>query len=198
VLGCLLPATSNPAKDLEIFLKLMGMDDAAFLRRGLIPKPAEIVSRLMSIAGIDSHDAARLFVIKRRVVEGKKPGWIEEALELDAFHNLVENRSVYLDWDACIGDAEREVWRLRALHTYTYDEKVKRAKRPEECEDTLLDVIWPDVNDHVGTSAASLPEFIEQLGIARFGSSAESCGHLLRGGFYPLRSGSDWLRCLRL
>src|ERR1700752_2071654 len=33
VLGALLPATDNPAKDLEIFLKLMGMDDGAFARR---------------------------------------------------------------------------------------------------------------------------------------------------------------------
>ena len=33
VLGCLLPATRNPAKDLEIFLKLMGMDDTAIGRR---------------------------------------------------------------------------------------------------------------------------------------------------------------------
>src|SRR5271169_7168204 len=47
VLGCLLPATESPATDLDIFLKLMGMDDAAFLRRGLIPKPSEIVARMM-------------------------------------------------------------------------------------------------------------------------------------------------------
>jgi adenine-specific DNA methylase len=33
VLGALLPATDNPAKDLEVFLKLMAMDDAAFGRR---------------------------------------------------------------------------------------------------------------------------------------------------------------------
>lgn len=33
VLGCLLPATSDPATDLDIFLKLMAMDDAAFGRR---------------------------------------------------------------------------------------------------------------------------------------------------------------------
>ena len=31
--GRLLPATDNPAKDLDIFLKLMAMDDAAFARR---------------------------------------------------------------------------------------------------------------------------------------------------------------------
>src|SRR5437763_12148918 len=61
VLGCLLPATDNPAKDLDIFLKLMGMDDAAFLRRGLIPKPSEIVGRLLPIGGITSGEAADLF-----------------------------------------------------------------------------------------------------------------------------------------
>jgi len=33
VLGCLLPGTDNPAKDLDIFLKLMAMDDRAFARR---------------------------------------------------------------------------------------------------------------------------------------------------------------------
>src|ERR1700681_2337502 len=33
VLGSLLPATGNPAKDLDIFLKLMAMDDRAFARR---------------------------------------------------------------------------------------------------------------------------------------------------------------------
>src|ERR1700693_5734859 len=33
VLGCLLPATADPMKDLEIFLKLLAIDDGAFARR---------------------------------------------------------------------------------------------------------------------------------------------------------------------
>jgi putative DNA methylase len=132
VLGCLLPTTDNPTKDLDIFLKLMGMDDAAFLRRDLIPKPSEVVGRLMPIGGIDSDDAARLFVIRERRLEDGKAVWIEEPFDLDAFKNLIETRSVYLAWADDIGDAERDDWRLRALNTYTYDERVKRAKRPEE------------------------------------------------------------------
>jgi Protein of unknown function (DUF1156) len=67
VLGCLLPATDNPLKDLDIFLILMGMDDGAFLRRDLVPKPSEIVRRLMPIGGIASDEAARLFIIKQRL-----------------------------------------------------------------------------------------------------------------------------------
>ena len=53
VLGTLLPATDDPAKDLDIFLKLMAMDDGAFARRfdgsatefaRLFPAYAELVT----------------------------------------------------------------------------------------------------------------------------------------------------------
>ena len=117
VLGCLLPATDNPAKDLDIFLKLMAMDDAAFLRRGLIPKPSEIVGRLMPMGGIASDDAARLFVIKRRILEGGKAVWVEEPFDLGTFEDLMEDRGAYLDWEDGIGGAERNHWRLQALDT---------------------------------------------------------------------------------
>ena len=33
ILGCLLPATDNPKRDLEIFEKLMAMDDESFVAR---------------------------------------------------------------------------------------------------------------------------------------------------------------------
>src|SRR6202167_382641 len=33
ILGCLLPATDNPARDLAIFEKLMAMDDESFVAR---------------------------------------------------------------------------------------------------------------------------------------------------------------------
>lgn len=48
-------------------------------------------------------------------------------------------------------------------------EQVREAKRPEELDDTLFTHIWPSVNEHLGTSAKSFPELIEQMGIARFG-----------------------------
>jgi putative DNA methylase len=188
VLGCLLPTTSNPAKDLDIFLKLMGMDDPAFLRRGVVPRPSEIVERLMPIGAIASDDAVHLFVIKRRVIEEKKAVWVQDPFDLDAFHNQVEDRSAYVDWHDHIGDAERQEWRLRALDTYTYDEKVRRAKRPEECDDTLLDGIWPEVNAHLGTSATNLPELVEQLGVARFGHRPKVADTFCGAGSIPFEA----------
>ncbi|KPA09727.1 DNA methylase [Candidatus Magnetomorum sp. HK-1] len=50
-----------------------------------------------------------------------------------------------------------------------YNEQVKNAKRPEEISDHLFFHIWERVNKHLGTSVSSLPELVEQIGIARFG-----------------------------
>src|SRR6184192_1917317 len=47
ILGCLLPATSNSKRDLEIFEKLMAMDDESFVARWpRRAKPAEILATL--------------------------------------------------------------------------------------------------------------------------------------------------------
>lgn len=51
----------------------------------------------------------------------------------------------------------------------SYNEWVRAACRPEECSDDLFAHVWSTVNAHLDTSAFSIPELIEQIGIARFG-----------------------------
>src|SRR2546428_3347436 len=47
ILGCLLPATDDRARDLEIFEKLMAMDDESFVVRWKRrPKPRELLAAL--------------------------------------------------------------------------------------------------------------------------------------------------------
>lgn len=50
-----------------------------------------------------------------------------------------------------------------------YVDQVRIAKRPEEIGDALFSHVWKQVNNHLGTSATSFPQLIEQMGIARFG-----------------------------
>ena len=50
-----------------------------------------------------------------------------------------------------------------------FNEQVKKAKRAEEMGDSLFVHVWKQVNNHLGTSAFSFPELVEQIGIARFG-----------------------------
>lgn len=95
VLGCLLPATKDLSRDLEIFELLMAMDDQSFVKR----------------LGLDG---------------------------------------------------------IAALPATPYDERVRAARRPEELPN-VHDHVWPAVNAHLGTSAASFPELVEQLGLMRFG-----------------------------
>src|SRR5258706_14298260 len=57
ILGCLLPAGDDPARDLEIFEKLMAVDDESFVARWKHrAKPKEILSEL-SIAKIADYFA---------------------------------------------------------------------------------------------------------------------------------------------
>lgn len=107
ILGCLLPATDDPARDLEIFEMLMGMD-------------------------IES--------LEKRLQE----------------KNSKESRFI-LDQHYSVG------------HKAPYREWVGVACRPEECGDNLYSHVWKPINEHLGTSANSFPQLVEQLGIMRFG-----------------------------
>ena len=48
--------------------------------------------------------------------------------------------------------------------------------------------IWPAVNHHLGTTARSLPELVEQLGIARFGHRPKVADTFCGGGSIPFEA----------
>jgi len=162
VLGCLLPATDDPAKDLDLFLKLLAMDDGAFARR----------------FGGSAADFARIL-----------PNYAEM---------LTEARGRGRAWRDDIDDATRHRLMVEGFATlpYSSDARLKSPmRRPEECDEAeLLAPIWPDVNAHLGTDARSLPELVEQLGIARFGHRPTLADTFCGGGSIPFeaaRAGCD-------
>src|SRR2546423_8491980 len=57
VLGALLPTTDKLECDLEIFEKLMAIDDEAFLRRGFRPSCLDLVKRLHSREEMQTEEA---------------------------------------------------------------------------------------------------------------------------------------------
>jgi putative DNA methylase len=54
ILGCLLPATNDPARDLEIFEKLMAMDDESFIARWKRRQPTDELKA--TLAGMSYRD----------------------------------------------------------------------------------------------------------------------------------------------
>lgn len=155
VLGCLLPTTDDAAADLDIFLKLMAMDDAAFGRRydGGPTKFANL---------FPAH--APLVAIER----GAR--WV---------------------WRDDISDAQRQSRVAEAFATlpYAFDQRLKHVRRPEECDEAnLLGPVWPEVNNHLGTSVRSIQELVEQLGKARFGHRPKVADTFCGGGSIPFEA----------
>ena len=155
ILGCLLPATDDLARDLEIFEKLMAMDDESFaVRWKRHPRPKEILESL-SIARIADY-----FTVEPE-------GVLPDSAPVDWAKPEYEN--VKVAWREDISELERRRIEAQMLPKVPYRERVNEAKRPEEVLETVHDHIWETVNTHLGTKAQTFQDFTEQLGIMRFG-----------------------------
>ncbi|MFV9689755.1 MAG: anti-phage-associated DUF1156 domain-containing protein [Desulfobacteria bacterium] len=155
ILGCLLPATDDPARDLAIFEKLMAMDDESFVARWRRrPSPMEVLSTL-SISRISDYFIAE----PEDVLPASAPlDWSNP-----------DYAGVKVFWREDLTELERRRMEAQMLPKTPYRERVAQAKRPEEVADNVYDYIWDAVNAHLGTNAQSLPELVEQLGIMRYG-----------------------------
>jgi len=155
ILGCLLPATDDAARDLEIFEKLMAMDDESFaVRWKSRPKPKEILAKL-SIASIADYFTS------------EPEGILPESSPVDWLNPDYEK--VKVAWRSDLKELERRRIEGQMLPKTPYRERVGAGKRAEEVMDTVHDHIWEAVNAHLGTNAHSFPELVEQLGVMRYG-----------------------------
>jgi len=155
VLAALLPATDDPAKDLDLFLKLMAMDDRAFARR-FNGSAAEFARLFPSWADLVTEEGGR-----RRNWRDDVDNETREARIADAFASL----------------------------PYSFDQRLKHVRRPEECDEAeLLAGIWPEVNQHIGTVARSIPDLMKQLGVARFGHRPKLADTFCGGGSIPFEA----------
>jgi putative DNA methylase len=165
VLASLLPATDNPMADLAVFELLMGMDDVSLSKRYGLLKPAEIV-RSAEIA-----DIRRYFSVSA----GGDPLPVSAPFNVEDFQftRLVKGREVKvtptLRWHEYLTEDEKHEVNSKAFELDTYREIASEAERPDEVGSVLSSHIWARVNEHLGTSANSYPELVEQLGIMRFG-----------------------------
>jgi len=155
ILGCLLPATKGPARDLAIFEKLMAMDDESFVARWKRrPSPKEILGTL-SISRISDYFTT-------------SPEDVLPASAPVDWSNLDYN-GIKVTWREDLTELERRRLEVQMLPMASYRERVATAKRPEVVMATVHEHIWDAVNDHLGTNAHSFPELVEQLGVMRYG-----------------------------
>jgi hypothetical protein len=154
ILGCLLLATDDLARDLEIFEKLMAMDDESFVARWKRrPRPKEILAAL-SIACISDS-----FTVEPE-------GVLPDSAPVD--WSRLEYTTGKVAWRADCSELERRL-EAQMLSKAPYRKRLDQAQRPEEVMDTVHDHVWDTVKNHLGTIAHSFSELVEQLGIMRFG-----------------------------
>jgi putative DNA methylase len=175
VLGCLLPVTDDPARDLAVFEKLLAMDDESFaIRAKRRPKPKEILAKL-AISRISDYFVA-------------SPGNVlPEAAPID--WTDPQYAEVNVAWREDLHEVERRQVEAQMLPKVSYREQVNISKRPEENQAVIHDHVWDSVNAHLGTSAQSFPELVEQLGIMRFGHRPRVADTFSGSGQIPFEAG---------
>ena len=195
VLGALLPATNDPEADLAVFEKLMAIDDESFLRRKWIPSCVQLVKRLHSIGWMSRNDASYLFTVRVRSEQDDGSKWTFEEFHVDDIESLGRGSGRFLEWSDDATEGDRHDWMVKYIQSHSYIDRVAAAKRPEQLEPgDLYEPIWAEVNSFLKTTANSIPELVEQLGIMRFGHCPKIADTFSGGGSIPFeaaRNGCD-------
>lgn len=174
ILGCLLPATGDPKRDLEIFEKLMAMDDLSFVvRQKRRVRPKEI------LASLAISDIGAYFTVE-------PSGVIPPSSPID-WSNAAYSK-VRVEWRSDLGASEKLFLESQLLPKVPYRDRVEAANRPEEIPDQGNEHIWGSVNDHLGTRAFSLAELVTQLGIMRFGHAPKVADTFSGSGQIPFEA----------
>lgn len=156
ILGCLMPASDNPEKDMEIFLKIMSMDpEGLLLRKEKNLSAKELYER----------------VTKNRKLFNAYSHWFE-----------TNGSKVSLSRDAPKQEIESAVFKAMG-----YDEKLKLCKRPEQLQN-LSEQTWNEINQHLGTSAHSLTQLVNQLSVKRYGHNVVVGDCFCGGGSIPFEA----------
>jgi adenine-specific DNA methylase len=175
ILGMLMPASDNPKKDREIFLKILTMDDDGTWDRqkGDIPvkawrdaAPTEIQEKYFGTRGFQRGvgDEEKEFVLAE-IWEGLTD---QEKQKLDEKRKrIIPNRD---DFD-----------RL------PFCERIKECERPENLDGPSPSA-WAEINTHLGTEASCLQELVEQLGRRMFGNPPRVGDAFCGGGSIPFEA----------
>jgi putative DNA methylase len=122
----------------------------------------------------------------KRRIKGVSPKDIDPSWP--AYMRLVES-DPKPSWRKDVTKDERNRLVSEWILALPYDRRLDFCFRPEECsESELLQGIWEEVNAHLGTSANSLSELVDQLGIMRFGHRPRVADTFAGSGSIPFEA----------
>lgn len=175
IVGMLMPASDDPKKDRETFLKILTMDDDGTWQRqkGDIPvkawreaASAEIQSKYFGASGW-----------LRGISAEEKEFVLAEILE-----ELSDTQRKRLD-----DQRKRPIVDRSKFDVLSYAERIAECERPENVTGPST-AAWAEINAHLGTTAANLAELIEQLGQRSFGRKPRVGDSFCGGGSIPFEA----------
>ncbi|MDQ3000074.1 MAG: DUF1156 domain-containing protein [Fibrobacterota bacterium] len=194
IVGMLMPSSDDPKKDRDIFLKILTMDDEGTLNRWKANNRFNLIE-LRNLA--TKEEAERWVALERQIkVASEKVQGLRQELT-----QVVNGNTAELKFRRkAIKDAqEEEKNRSIELRTYheslqplafnrlPYAERITRCERPENVLGPL-EAAWNDINVHLGISAKSLPDLVEQLGKRTFGHTPRVGDAFCGGGSIPFEA----------
>lgn len=175
ILGMLMPASDNPKKDREIFLKILTMDDDGAWQRCKGEIPVQAWREAASAEIREEYFGARGF--KQGLADEDKEeicNQIWETLDDIGRQNLDAQR-------------RRPVPNRTDFDALPYAERINYCERPENVSGPTAST-WDEINAHLGTSADNLTELVEQLGQRSFGHIPRVGDCFCGGGSIPFEA----------
>lgn len=162
IIGLLMPATEDAEADRACFLAIMTMDGDGLLRRFKGINPKGKVLELATEAELREYTALEDHWKSATTPEQKR----ERKAELNEAFKALE---------------------LAVFSHLPYDEQIALCDRPEQIDGPSAGS-WEKINAHLGTTAASIPELVAQLGQARFGRVPRVGDAFCGGGSIPFEA----------
>jgi adenine-specific DNA methylase len=185
VLGGLLPQTGDRSGDLELFERLLAIDEDGLVRRvyendGL--KPKDIATRISLV------DPWRYFSHDVKASDARF-----ERVEKSTFPIRREDFDISIRWRKDTSQEEKLRLLKMALATFpSYEERSELGKRPEEIDqEWLYAPVWPKVNEYFSTlelNVNSIHDLVEQIGILRYGHRPRVGDTFCGGGSIPFEA----------
>lgn len=194
IVGMLMPASNNPKRDREIFLKILTMDDAGTLARWREDKRFKC-DELQKFATTEERDRwsqleatlsdARELVKKIRIIS--KSSAKQDSETGSRARVLIDEANAAAS--ACENELETFIQQLQIKYfsSLPYAERIKRCVRPEHVDGPSAEC-WAEINTHLGTSATQLSELIVQLGQRTFGHTPRVGDAFCGGGSIPFEA----------
>jgi len=170
-----MPASDDPKKDREIFLKILTMDDDGVWARCKGTIPVAAWKAAASEAQQEKYFSGRNFI--RGTSDEDK-----NRIKQEIWHGLSPEEQVILD-----NQKRRAVSDQTKFDAMPYAERISHCFRPENVEGPSP-TAWEDINAHLGTSAASLQELVGELGQRRFGRPPRVGDAFCGGGSIPFEA----------